>query len=35
MEKIMTSWNVEQVDPKGGVDADNPDQVVLAFYAKK
>ena len=31
----MTSWNAEQVDLKGGVDVDNPDQVVLAFYGKK
>ena len=22
MEKIMTSWNAEQVNPKGGVDVD-------------
>jgi hypothetical protein len=35
MEKIMTSWNAEQVNPKGGVDVDNPDQVVLAIYGKK
>ena len=35
MEKTMTSWNAEQVDPKGGVDVDSMNNFNCDFCNKE